>query len=74
MKTVTWKKRKERVYFSLGRNGYVQTEGLEIHHAPKEIDQIDIYPINSKRYPSRCRITIPKKAIPSLIKALSEIK
>ena len=58
---------------SLGRNGYIQTHGLQVQSAPAW-DEVEIYPITSKGHKGRCKIKFPKEAIPELIKALQEIQ
>ena len=57
---------------SLGRNGYIQTTGIQVDAAPSW-DFVEICPITSKGHKGRCKVKLPKDAVPALIEALSGV-
>lgn len=56
-------------YASIGRNGYSHATGLTVMQAGNG-DLVWLYPINTKGYDTACRITVPRSALPALIKEL----
>lgn len=61
----------DRGSYSLGKNGYMITTGVEIFEST---DVIEVSPINSKGKVGICYIQIPKNKIQELIDALKQIK
>jgi len=63
----------------LGRNGYTLTTGLDVSihkhsgNGFSVIEAVEVSPINSRGYTSRCRIVFPKDKIPEVIKALQSL-
>lgn len=59
---------------SLGRNGEMNTTGLEIHrHLWNDGQTLSISPVTSKGQTGRCSIEIPVADIPQLVKELTAI-
>jgi hypothetical protein len=54
---------------SVGRNGDIQTIGIEFYKAPL-LKVIMLSPINTKDVPANCTISIPIEDIPAFIKTL----
>lgn len=68
---------KNKVTNSLGRNGWMNTIGLDIIHSYNRLDEnnntykvFSINPINSKNNVGRCEIEIPFENIDELIEHL----
>lgn len=70
---------KEKTTISNGRNGTIQTTGIEIYKSPPRIDEsnkiyecIRIFPITSYDKAGNCWIEIPVPEIKNFIKQLEE--
>jgi exosome complex RNA-binding protein Rrp4 len=63
--------REKKKALSLGRNGYVWTDGLDLD---KMSTMILITPINSRGHLSSCNIQIPIEHIQDLINELEKFK
>jgi hypothetical protein len=57
-------------YGANGRNGITKAHGL---HISDLFGEIQIQPINSRGDVSRCRIPVPREALPALIKELQAL-
>jgi hypothetical protein len=63
---------------SLGRNGWIQTVGLEMYSsggreaAVRGAATVRLYPVISKQKPGRCVIEIPLDDLPEVIKNLQQ--
>lgn len=69
-------KKKDKNLVSLGRNGDINTTGLEIFCPINPPEYVELTPLTSKGLLGRCRIRIPleQETIQSIINALEEIK
>lgn len=62
--------KKESLFGSLGRNGYIRTKGIAINTCGGEIQ---INPITSKYRIARCNICIPKEDLQQFINELQKL-
>lgn len=68
---ISYKEKKS--VLSLGRNGYVWTNGLGIEKDYTG-NKIEIIPINSREDLSSCFISVPTEHVQQLIEALEKLK
>lgn len=64
--------RQPALWDAFGRNGHSKALGIQVWVSHE--DEVQLQPINSRKQATRCRIPVPREAIPALIRELEKWK